>query len=268
VSIKACCGKRVRICLVQVDVDLSEPVARRVERVAGMVRSCRGADLVVLPELWPQGGFAYDRWADEAEDLDGPVATAMAAAARDTGAFLHAGSLVERAGDGSLYNTSLVFGPDGTRLVSYRKIHLFGFAEGEAAQLRPGDAVVTCSGPPLTLGLATCYDLRFPEQFRRLVDAGMQMLVVPAAWPYRRLEHWRLLVRARAVESQVFAVACNTAGEHGGVPLRGHSLVVDPWGEVLGEGGAGEDVLTVDIDPGLVERTRDQFPVLRDRRLG
>lgn len=118
------------------------------------------------------------------------------------------------------------------------------------------------------MGLATCYDLRFPEQFRLLVDAGATVLVVPAGWPARRREHWTLLARARAIESQAYVLACGTAGTHAGVELAGHSLVVDPWGAVLAEAGPGEEVLTAELDPGLVARTRADFPVLRDRVLG
>jgi predicted amidohydrolase len=258
----------VRTSLLQLTTEDAEPLRERVERVAGLVRSRAGDDLVVLPELWPQGGFAYRRWEAEAEPLDGPTGTAMAAAARDLGGYLHAGSLVERAADGRLYNTSLLFGPDGTLLRAYRKVHLFGFAEGEATLLGAGSEVVTAPSRYGTFGLATCYDLRFPELFRLLVDAGTELLVVPAAWPHRRGGHWRLLARARAVESQVFVLACNTAGESGGVRLAGHSVVVDPWGDVLAEAGDGEQVLTAELDPALVAKTRDRFPVLRDRRLG
>ncbi len=258
----------MRICLVQLDVDLTEPLADRVARVADLVRARRGDDLVVLPELWPQGGFAYNRWAAEAEPLDGPVAGAMAAAARDLGGYLHAGSLVVRDEDGLLSNCSLLFGPDGELLRTYRKIHLFGFSEGETELLSAGDDIVTCPSRYGTFGLATCYDLRFPEQFRRLLDAGTELLLVPAAWPHRRVEHWRLFAQARAVESQAYVLACNAAGEHNGVKLGGHSMIVDPWGAVVAEAGEKEEVLTAEIDPELVRTTRAQFPVLRDRRLG
>jgi predicted amidohydrolase len=258
----------VRISLLQLEVDLVEPSEQRVARVAEAVRAQRGADLVVLPELWPQGAFAYDRWEPGAEPVDGPTMTAMAAAARDLGAYLHAGSLVERDDDGALYNCSVLLGPDGTRLRRYRKIHRFGFSEGEAKLLSAGSEIVTYPSPDGVLGLATCYDLRFPEQFRLLLDAGTEILLVPAAWPLRRVEHWRLLARARAVESQAYVLACNTVGEQDGVRLGGHSMVVDPWGEVVVEAGEGEETVTAAIDPATVRSTREQFPVLRDRRLG
>lgn len=258
----------MRASLLQIDVDLNETVADRRDRVAALVRAQDGTDLVVLPELWPVGAFASDTFAAEAEPLDGPTADAMSAAARDAGVWLHAGSIVERDPDGPLYNTSLVFGPDGELRHTYRKIHRFGFDQGEAALMAPGEEIVTVALPDTVLGLATCYDLRFPEQFRLLVDAGAQMLVIPAGWPAKRREHWRLLARARAVESQTYVLACGTAGAHAGVELAGHSMVVDPWGDIVAEAGTGEEILTVDLDPALVTKTRHDFPVLRDRRLG
>ncbi|MCM2420510.1 MULTISPECIES: carbon-nitrogen family hydrolase [unclassified Streptomyces] len=258
----------MRASLLQIDVDLKETVADRRDRVAALVRAQGGTDLVVLPELWPVGAFASDTFAAEAEPLDGPTTDAMSAAARDAGVWLHAGSIVERDPDGPLYNTSLVFGPDGELRHTYRKIHRFGFDQGEAALMAPGEEIVTVELPDTVLGLATCYDLRFPEQFRLLVDAGAQMLVIPAGWPAKRREHWRLLARARAVESQTYVLACGTAGTHAGVELAGHSMVVDPWGDIVAEAGTGEELLTVDLDPALVTKTRHDFPVLRDRRLG
>lgn len=266
-------GGTVRASLLQIDVDPEETVSARRERVAGLVRSRAGAGLVVLPELWTVGAFAAASFAAEAEPLHGPTAAAMAAAARDAGVWLHAGSIVERgpagvSGAAPLYNTSLLFDPAGELRRVYRKIHRFGFDEGEAVLMSAGDEIVTATLPDTVLGLATCYDLRFPEQFRLLTDAGAQVLVVPAGWPARRLGHWTLLARARAVESQAYVLACGTGGTHAGVELAGHSLVVDPWGEVLAEAGPGEEVLDVDLDLSLVAKTRADFPVLRDRVLG
>ncbi|WP_328537723.1 carbon-nitrogen family hydrolase [Streptomyces sp. NBC_00344] len=266
----------MRASLIQIAVNPSETPDSRRLRVAAMVREQAGADLVVLPELWPVGAFAYESFADEAEPLEGPTYRAMSEAARDAGVWLHAGSIVERAAPGGgsapdgtpLYNTSLVFSPDGGAAAVYRKIHRFGFDKGEAVLMAAGDELVTVGLPDTTLGLATCYDLRFPELFRALTDAGAQVLVVPAGWPERRRSHWTLLAQARAVENQAYVLACGSAGAQAGVQQAGHSIVVDPWGEVLAEAGPDEEVLTVDLDPSLVARTRDQFPALKDRRLG
>ncbi|WP_405458345.1 carbon-nitrogen family hydrolase [Streptomyces sp. NBC_00101] len=262
----------MRASLIQIAVNPDEPVnyrrARVASLVAGEVSGPNPADLVVLPELWPVGAFAFTRFAEEAEPLEGPTHEVMSRAAAEAGVWLHAGSFVERAEDGTLYNTSLVFDPRGERVAAYRKIHRFGFDQGEAVLMGAGEELVTVTLPGTTLGLATCYDLRFPELFRGLVDAGAQTFVVPAGWPERRRAHWTLLARARAVENQAYVLAVGTAGTHADVPQAGHTLVVDPWGEILGEAGAEEEILRVEFDPAEVEKTRERFPVLKGRRLG
>ncbi|MFI6373871.1 carbon-nitrogen family hydrolase [Streptomyces sp. NPDC050546] len=258
----------MRASVIQIAVDGGESVESRRRRVASLVREQAGADLVVLPELWTTGAFAYEEFGREAEPLEGPTYEAMAKAASDAGVWLHAGSIPERDPDGPLYNTSLVFSPSGDLAAAYRKIHRFGFDKGEAVLMGAGAELVTVRLPGTVLGLSTCYDLRFPELFRGLVDAGAETLVVSAGWPERRRSHWTLLAQARAVENQSFVVACGTAGTHAGVPQAGHSIVVDPWGEVLAEAGAGEEVLTVEFEPGKVATTREQFPALKDRLLG
>lgn len=261
----------MRASLIQIAVDEGESVNSRRRRVSSLVREVserERPDLVVLPELWTTGAFAYDLFAAEAEPLEGPTHEAMAKAASEAGVWLHAGSVVERDPDGPLYNTSLVFSPDGELAAAYRKIHRFGFDKGEAVLMGAGSELCAVRAAGTVLGLATCYDLRFPELFRGLADAGAEVLVIPAGWPERRRGHWSLLARARAVENQAYVLACGTGGTHGGVPQAGHSVVVDPWGEVLGEVGGGEEVLTVELDPARVAETREQFPALKDRVLG
>jgi predicted amidohydrolase len=269
----------MRIHVLQLAYGDGEPPEDRRERVAALVRQQQGADLVVLPELWAAGGFAYREWPERAETVDGPTVRAVADAARQVGAVVHAGSIVERAAPGAdlgaqgrgLWNTSVVVGPDGGVLATYRKIHRFGFGAGEPRLLEAGTELVTLAlpgrGEDAVVGLATCYDLRFPELFRALVDRGVRLLLVPAAWPATRIEHWTLLARARAIENQCVVVAANTAGRHSGHTMGGHSLVVGPRGDVLAEGEDDEQVLAVDVDLAEVDRTREAFPVLADRRL-
>ncbi len=271
----------MRVHVLQLAYGDDEPVRERVERVADLVRAQAGADLVVLPELWAPGGFSYREWTTRAEPIPGPTITAIAAAAKDVGAVVHAGSIVERAEDGAargaqgrgLWNTSVVVGPDGSVLATYRKVHRFGFGQGEPALLEAGDEVVAVPLPlgdagTATTGLATCYDLRFPELFRRLVDAGARLVLLPAAWPAARVDAWRLLGRARAVEDQFVLVQCNTAGTHAGVRMGGYSQVVDARGDVLAEAGPDDEcVLQVDVDLAAVDAWREAFPVLADRRL-
>ena len=256
----------MRVTLIQTEVDGTLPLAERVAGVAAQVAACTDADLVLLPELWATGYFAFDDYASTAEPLDGPTVAALSAAARAAGVTLHGGSIVERDDSGgtvALHNTSLLFDPSGALVHTYRKVHTFGYGSREQELLTRGDQV----GAHGTLALSTCYDLRFPELFRAQVDAGSQLFLVAAAWPAARAAHWQLLLRARALENQSFLLACNAAGRQGPVELSGRSAVVDPWGEVLAEAGTGAETLTVELDPELVLRARKEFPALADRRL-
>ena len=269
----------MRIALIQLGYDDDESMPERVERVSTLVREVADEhqpDLVVLPELWGPTGFDYRRWEGLAEPLDGPWVSAMTALAADAGVTLHAGSFIERlpeaGSDGrTLANTSVLVTAEGGR-TAYRKIHRFGFGSGEPKLLEAGTEIVTAeipsgAGEPITVGLSTCYDLRFPELYRQQLDAGATVFVVPAAWPAARVAHWTLLGRARAVEDQTFVIQCNTAGTHARTQMGGHSQVVAPTGEVLAEAGSDEEVLVVDIDLAVVASTREGFPVLGDRRL-
>jgi len=271
----------MRIAVIQLGYDDDEPAAERVARVADLVRAQAGHDLVVLPELWSAGGFSYRSWAERAEKTDGLIASAMSAAAKEAGVMLHAGSIVERPGDGvrgpegkELWNTSMVFAADGSLAATYRKIHRFGFGQGEPLLMEAGVTLSLVEVPDhaqdagsVRAGLSTCYDLRFPELYRALLDAGATLFVIPAAWPAARVPHWELLARARAIENQCVVVACNTAGTHAGVEMGGSSQVVLPTGDVAALAGSHEQVLSVEVDMNVVSRCRTNFPVLRDRRL-
>jgi predicted amidohydrolase len=268
----------MRIAVVQLAYDDDESFDARVERVRGIVSGLAGHDLVVLPELWGATGFDYGRWDGEAQPLDGAWAGAMAQAARSAGVTLHAGSLVERlphpGPDGNdLANTSLVLSAAGEVVAVYRKIHRFGFGSGEPRLMEAGTEVVVTElpagdGSTVRTGLSTCYDLRFPELYRRQVAMGAELFVVPAAWPMARGGHWRMLGRARAVENQCVMVQANTAGTHAGHEMGGYSQVVSASGEVLAEGSATEEeVLSVDVDLSSTAAYRTAFPVLGDRRL-
>lgn len=257
----------MRAILLQTYVDHGQPFHRRVAEMCDQVLAHQDADLVVLPELWATGYFAFDDYARTAEPLDGPTGQALSETAKAAGLHLHAGSLVERGPAGLLYNTSLLYGPDGRLRHAYRKFHLFGHNSREAALLTAGDMPACADTAWGTLGMATCYDLRFPELFRVLADDGAGILLVTAAWPAVRVDHWRLLVQARALENQAYVLACNAAGRQGDVELGGHSMVVDPGGRVTAQAGPGPEALVVDIDPEAVTQARAAFPAFTDRRL-
>ena len=265
----------MKVALIQFDVDLDRAPAETIERAVAKVHEAAedGAELVLLPELWLHGAFDPAAWPESAEPLHGETARLLQQAAIDCGIVLHAGSLVERTPDGKLFNTSLVFDAEGELLAGYRKIHRFGFTEGEAAVMSPGEHPATfdlldIDGSVRTkVGLTTCYDVRFPELYRKLLDAGTQTVFIVAAWPAARLEHWRTLLRARAIENQVYVLAASAAGTQAGIRMAGHSMVIDPWGDILAEADEKETILYAEIDPDLVEQTRAKFPVLKDRRL-
>jgi predicted amidohydrolase len=275
----------MRVAVLQLAYGDDESMDDRVDRVAALVRAQAGHDLVVLPELWGPGGFSYREWADRAQPVEGPIGSAMSAAARDAGVLLHAGSIIERPSSGQagstevgsdghgLWNTSLVYGPDGALVAAYRRIHRLGFGSGEPKLLDPGEDIVLVDLPADAgqaghrAGLSTCYDLRFPELYRRQLDAGATVFIVPAAWPAARVRHWTLLAHARAIEDQCVVIACNTAGTHAGTEMGGHSQVISAKGEALAMAGSGEEVLSVEVDLAAITTWREQFPVLGDRRL-
>lgn len=263
----------MRIAQIQVASPDAESVAARRQRVATIVAAAAGADLITLPELWAPGYFSFDHYPARAEPLDGDTVTAGCEWARALGTWIHLGSIIEAdpagaGGPGGLHNTAVLIDPAGTVAHTYRKVHVFGLGSLEAQLLQPGDSVSVTAGPLGETGATTCYDLRFPELWRRLVDAGAESVIVPAAWPAARLDHWRLLTSARAVEQQVIVVATNATGEHGGVAIAGHSRVIGPWGETLAEAGTDEGITWAEVDPAAPAEIRARFPVLADRRAG
>jgi len=270
----------MRIAVIQLSYGDEESFGARLERVSSLVADQAGHDLVVLPELWGATGFDYRRWDVEAQPIDGPWTQAMAAAARSAGVTLHAGSLVERmpepGPDGNdLANTSVVFDAQGGVVATYRKVHRFGFGTGEPKLMEAGTEVVVTSlpaggGEQVPVGISTCYDLRFPELYRRLVDSGAIALAIPAAFTLTTgKDHWHVLLRARAIEQQCYVLAAAQTGHHYGKRWSyGHALIADPWGTVLAECGEGEGVAVAEVDPAYVAKVRAALPSLAHRRMG
>ena len=255
-----------KVALVQLDVSDTESVADRIERAAGIVESITDADLIVLPELWHVGAFDLAKAREHAEPFDGPLVTRMRASAVAVKTTLHMGSFAELVGD-KRHNTAVIIDAVGDVLATYRKIHLFGWEDGEPSVMTAGESCVVLPTPLGATGLATCYDLRFPELFRRLVDSGAESFLIDSGWPSPRINHWTVLAQARAIENQAWMIACNNAGTHAGVEMGGSSIVVDPRGNVVAQAGVSEEVLVADIDIDIARTWRRQFPVLADRVL-
>lgn len=224
-----------------------------------------GSDLVVLPEAFAcDFGSTDTELADRAQPLDGPFGRELerVAAQRDTTVLA---GMFETAEDPARpYNTLVM---RGRARAEYRKIHLYdSFGYRESDRLSPGPLTpVTVGFGDLRIGLLTCYDLRFPELSRRLVEAGADVLVAPAAWVAgpRKVEHWRTLVRARAIENTAYVVAVGQSGPR----YTGHSMAVSPDGDVLAEAGLADEVLNVELDSAVVAQARGTNPSLRNRRL-
>ena len=244
-------------------------------------------DLVSLPEVWScLGGDAATKL-DAAEDLPppgsnapgGPAYEFLRGLARERRVHVHGGSIGERAGDGRMFNTTLVFDPTGNEIGRYRKIHLFdittpdGTGYRESATYAPGRQVVTCAIGGLTVGLAICYDIRFPELFGALRGAGAELVLLPAAFTLLTgKDHWEVLIRARAIETQCWFAAAATTGPHfdngGGARFTyGNSLVCNPWGQVVARASDGPGWATARIDPSLTARVRRDMPVAEHRVL-
>ncbi|MBP1327222.1 putative amidohydrolase [Leucobacter exalbidus] len=254
-----------RVALVQVSSPLDETPADRIARVAALLRAQPGVDLFVLPELWSPGYFSFEQYAERAESLLGPTVAAMCLVARETGSWVHMGSIIERADTGQLFNTAVLIDPAGEIAQVYRKIHVFGYQSLEAELLTPGAALSVVASPVGPLASTTCYDLRFPGLWQQMSERGAEAAIVPAAWPAARREHWRVLTQARAIEHQIWVLACNASGDQGGVELGGFSRIVDPRGRIIVECGAGEEIVFADLPRDAVRLTRAEFPVIADR---
>jgi len=253
----------LRVALAQTDVILGSPEANRVRLPEWAERAAAaGARLLLLPELW-NVGYAQERWATLGASLTDGAGDDLALAARQFGLYVVA-SVLERHGD-ALHNTAVLFSPEGDLLGTYRKAHLVPLFE-EDRYLRAGQSLTFLDLPWGRVGLAVCYDLRFPELFRAYALGGAVGVLLVAEWPQDRIEHWSVLVQARAIENEFFVVACNRVGQDESGEFGGRSMVVGPWGEVLVEGVAAEALLVADIDVSQVRLTRDRLPVLNDRR--
>jgi predicted amidohydrolase len=253
----------MRVASIQMSVvegDKKATIAKATKAVVG----CREADLVILPEIWNVGFMSFEQYISEAEQKDGPTMTALTQAAKEAGVYLHSGSFVEKDGD-AFYNASYLISPQGEILGNYRKIHLFGYNSRETQLLTPGDAIAVVDTPLGKFGMATCYDLRFPELFRRMTAEGAEFFLICSAWPYPRLEHWLMLNRVRALENQCFLMSANSVGFNQGTQFVGHSMIVDPWGVILAGGGDEEAILETDIDLDVLKIARQKFPALADR---
>ena len=251
-------AQSVRVAAVQMRVISGEPRKNMVRAEALLNEAARqGAQAALLPELWTTG-YALDRIEELAAEYSAPTLQFLQDEARRLGMAVVGGSFPEKRHDG-VYSTCYVIAPDGAVLSTYSKEHLFPLLR-EPEFLRPGTPGAVVGTPWGKWATLICFDIRFPESARRLALRGARVLWVPAEWPHARLEHWRTLLRARAIENQLFVVAANRTGQGDDAHWAGHSTIIDPWGEVLAEAGEEEAVLMADLNMRLVDEVRARIP--------
>lgn len=241
---------------------------RNVDMMKALVQEAarRNSQVVVFPELW-SAGYQYEDINTVAHQLNAGVFAEVASLASQYKICI-TGSMPEKRGAG-VNNSAAFFAPNGRILGVYRKIHLFGLMH-EERNFNGGQSPLNLELPWGKTGMAICYDLRFPEMFRRYGIEGSKLVLIPAAWPLKRIEHWRALIRARAIENQYFVAACNTVGEsqtgEGPTTFGGHSMIVDPWGETVLEAGTMPGLYTADINLEVADEVRSRIPVFEDRK--
>lgn len=255
---------KLTISLGQMDVLLGD-TEQNLQTVREMTAEAarRGSDFVVFPELWSTG-YDLENSDRHATTIDGGIFAETAALAKQYSLHI-VGSNLSRLGEGQFGNTAVLFDPDGAALGTYTKAHLFGPMD-EDRYLTPGDGIELTETRWGKVGLAICYDLRFPEITRAYAAAGANIIFLPSEWPYPRVAHWRTLLRARAIENQVFMVACNRVGVTGEAIFFGHSTIIGPDGGIVVEGGEGAMLMTATIDLDEIEKVRSLFNVHDDRR--
>lgn len=254
---------RVVVSLAQMNI-VAGDVRKNVQTAEAMVMEAakRGSHVVVLPELWSTG-YALSQSRELAVSLNTGIFAQVATWATQYKLCI-VGSMLEKRGM-EVANSAPFFIPNGQARGVYRKIHLFRLME-EDRYLQPGTAPLLMDMPWGATAVAICYDLRFPELFRKYAVQGARLVIVPAEWPAERIEHWRALLIARAIENQCYMIACNTVGQSGTSIFGGHSMIVDPWGRVVIEVGETPSLATAEIETDLVDNVRNRIPVFNDRR--
>ena len=237
----------------------SEAKRDRLVRVKTIIEQNPGADLYLLPELWNVGFFAFDNYADASETLAGETISLLSDIAHEQSAYIFTGSIAEKRND-NLYNTSVLLDRNGKIVGKYSKTHLFG---GEKDYMTPGNEYTVCDTEFGKVGFSICYDLRFPEQYRAMVDMDAEIFLNCSAWPKSRAEHWNILNRARAIENQVLWISCCSSGIDSGTEYAGVSYAIAPDGRTLLE--AKSEFEMVEFDIAEIKKYRASFPALQDR---
>ena len=256
----------IKLALLQMDITIGKPdinFAKCADMLEKAVSVDNKPDLIMFPEMW-NTGYALEQIHELADPQGARTKEFISEFCQKHQVNIIAGSIAEKIGT-KVRNTAYVFNRNGDVVGDYSKIHLFRLMD-EEKYLVSGDRIGEFDLNHVKSAMMICYDIRFPELTRKLALNGAKILFVPAEWPNPRLHHWRTLLLARAIENQMYVVACNRVGVSGTTSFFGHSMVIDPWGNVIAEGGEEEEILRAEIDLSEVDNVRSMIPIFEDRR--
>jgi omega-amidase len=255
--------KKIKVSLLQMNIVPGDPKTNR-ENAVNLIdkAALQNADIVVLPEMWTTA-YQLEGIANICDKYGMPTNSIMSTIAKKNKINIVAGSYANLE-EGKVFNTAYIFDRDGNKIGSYQKIHLFKMME-EHNYIESGSKHCVFMLEGIKCGIIICYDLRFPELTRKLALEGIQLLFVPAQWPAARLDHWITLLKARAIENQIFIAAVNRAGEHPNDEFLGGSMVINPWGEIIAQGDYKQQIISAELDFSLIDEAKIKMDILADR---
>lgn len=251
----------MKASIIQLAHDDAQTKNDRIKKVKEIIETLDSPDLIMLPELWGVGFNSYDLYAQNSEDIYGETVSMLSELAKSKNTYIFTGSFIEKRNN-AMYNTAVLLDRKGEIASRYSKIHLFG---DEGKYLSRGNDIAVCETDFGIAGLSICYDLRFPELFRKLSEQGAEIMLSCYATHTSRKETWEILNKARAIENQAFFLTCGCAGVNCGTEYAGHSMAVSPYGQILSEVENAEEILNVSFDVNDVRKYREEFPVLEHR---
>jgi len=254
----------MKVFCIQPQIKPEETKQEKIERFASILDRCREADVVVMPETWNTGSYSFEKLVSQAEPADGPSQSMVREKARAINAYI-AGSIVEKGPDGRLRNTLRFISPEGKDIAVYCKRHLVTFGSPESEIMTPGTESVTVDTDFGRFGFTICYDIRFPEHFRELMIKNADFILSPVAWVYPRVDQYRLLHRARAIENVCYVFSSNFVGCEGGKMYFGSGMGIDPWGHVMATNEYDETIIKSEAFASEITRIRADFKPVEDR---
>lgn len=265
---KVCENKMIKVASIQYWFSDDNTKEERIRHIENLIDQAAEADLILLPEVWNIGWRSFDKYREGSETIEGETISRIGKKANEINAYILAGTIIEKSGK-DLYNTAVFLNPKGEVISKYRKIHLVTRKGSEEVMaIKTGREIVTVKTELGVFGFGVCYDLRFPELYRKMaINKGVEVFLQPAAWPLVRVENWIDLSHARANENQCYLISCNCAGFNRGVQYLGHSSIVDPHGISIASAGLFQKIVKGELDMDNLRKFRKETPHLKSRVL-